>query len=296
MLGLCLVAVFAFSALAAASASAAPEYKQCVKAGKETVEWKEGAPGHEKLKKKSVTTGAWENKECSKEDTTDLYRLKGSNPGPEGKYELEAVEPETIGFKGKGKGATFTAEIEIGKTEVGEKIEVSCKKSADAGTIIAPEVISATFTFEGCVVKGTKTKCGPEGKITSAPLVSEVFFANSEEKAVVELFAGSHFAEFECGTGAGAKSVKLYGFPIGAVTGDVNEASKASTLTFEVKAGKQEPDSVWYGGEQIGGEPGLFSLYTVVGSSPPGKGETHPEATVASVFAQKWTGAVEIET
>lgn len=262
----CLVAALATSALAAASASAEPQYRSCVKAT-----YKVG---------KTYKDGTFEDKECTK-------------PLAGGPYKLVAVQPRTE-FTGKSKGATFTAEVEVADTETGEPLAVTCKKATDTGTIVAPEVSKETFTFEKCVVKGTTTPCGTAGTIKSQPQESEPFFANSHRETVVELFvpAGApyYFASFECA----ARKVTLYGFAIATVTGDVNKAGKTYTLTFATSATtqKQEPQHLWYPPEER--EVGPFSLYTRIGR---GTAETEPEATLASAFEQKWNeGAIEIAT
>ncbi len=242
-LGLCLVAVFAFSAVAAATASAArPEYKKCAKAGKETVEWKEGAPPHEKAKKKAVYTGAWENKECTKEDTTDVYRSKGANPGPEGKYEqLEVAEP----FTSKSKTATFTF------TAGGKPVTVICKKDTDAGEILDQFTDTEKITFSDCTISGTKTKCGnvAEGTIETEQLTSNLYFLNEGETEDGVALANEEtgvFASFKCGS----ETITLEGFLLGSVT---NDGTKGETITFTTNgSGEQAHKGVWFGDHELG--------------------------------------------
>jgi len=132
-----------------------PAYKTCVKTAKnETVEWKEGTPPHEKTKTKEVYTGKYENKECTVKDTTDVYRSKGSNPGPEGKYELEAFTP--FYFEAKdGKKEEVEAGVfgTVDKTTVlsfSNGDSVTCKKLVTQGRIESATEASETMTLEKC--------------------------------------------------------------------------------------------------------------------------------------------------
>lgn len=159
LMGLCLVAVVALAAAAAANASATvPTWTECAKAAKETATWHEGAPPKEKTKSKSVYTGAYEDKACTKPDTTDVYRIKGANPGPEGKYELK----EGVG-KGKAfKGSSGPAALHV-KIWLGEGTNVECTKSKETGSPELPNKLkNVEVTYSGCVALGTK-RCESEG-------------------------------------------------------------------------------------------------------------------------------------
>lgn len=178
IVGLCLAAVFAFSAVAAATASASgrPEFRKCGKTPK--VEGK-------------LPTGEFANKECTEAQA-------------EGKYRLEAAA-EGTSFAGKSKGATFTA----------DKKSVTCKKSTSAGSTISRFSADVTITFSKCVITGTKEPCGTEGTITTGPLEANLFFANEEEKAAVVGLndEAGPFAEFKCGT----ETITIEGFLLGTI-------------------------------------------------------------------------------
>lgn len=179
IVGLCLVAVLAFSAVAAATASASerPEFLKCGKTPK--VE-------------KKQPTGEFSNKECTEAQA-------------EGKYRLEAVAEGTP-VTGKSKAATFNVDGKV----------VKCKKSTSEGTLFTQFEDHVTITFSKCGVNGSsKEPCGTEGTITTGPLDADLFFANEEEKeAVLALFgeAGT-FAEFTCGT----ETIAIEGVVVGTV-------------------------------------------------------------------------------
>ncbi len=137
--GLSVLAALAVGATGASSALAA-EYGRCAKAEKETVEWKEGPAGKEKTKKKAVYTGAYVNKGCTKEaPASGPTREKGSNPGPEGKYEWLSGAVQA-GFSVSSKQTTLT----------GKAGAIACKKSVSTGTITTSDTATEQITFEEC--------------------------------------------------------------------------------------------------------------------------------------------------
>lgn len=153
-LGLCLVAVFAFGAIAASSAFAEnAEYGRCFKAGKEEVKYKTGTPPHEKEKSKDVYTGAYANSSCTEAAPAGTLRAEGK---PEGKYEWAAGAEKPGQTSATGK-ATLT-----GSTGV-----IECKHSTGAGAYLSPETAITQVTFTECTtdkVQCTTTRKNAEGK------------------------------------------------------------------------------------------------------------------------------------
>lgn len=179
MLGLCLVAVFAMSAVASASASAEgrPEFKACGKAAK--------------VEKKY----------------TGQYSDKGCTIGAEnGKYQREEVAG----------GTEFTSKTKAVTINVNGKA-VKCKKGTDKGEIIEQFDAESTITLSGCTVNGNKSQpCGTAGTITTDPLTVNLFYLDEEETQVGAALIGEEgiFAEFECG----AESIVIEGALLGTVT------------------------------------------------------------------------------
>jgi hypothetical protein len=175
MMGLCLVALFALTAVAVSSASAAePAFYEC-----------------HKLTAKPYT-GKYTDKACSKEATSGEKA-----EGKKNKYELqEGIGAKGKGFKGKGGKATLHTPAVGG--------EVTCKSFGDSGNITTP-------TTEGKVISEFKTceslgkKCSSPGAkaglIKTNPLKGVLGYINKSKKEVgVALSAetGSVLAEFNC--------------------------------------------------------------------------------------------------
>ncbi len=234
--GLCLVAVFAFGAVSAASASAAePALYECAKAGKETVEWKEGAPGKEKTKKKAVYTGGYLDKKCTEATSADVYRIKGAHPGPEGKYELQEGVGKGKEFKGKGAGADL-------ETPVGE---VRCTSSADAGKFTGPKTGYLTATFKSCATLGHKCNSvgAATGEIKTEELEGEVGYISggggSSPRVGVDLKpkTGSVMALFTCNPEE--LHLRVTGSVIGEVEPTYNRFTKEATVKLLSSSGHQ---------------------------------------------------------
>ena len=125
IIGLCLVAVFAMSAIAAASASAQPTYKLCGTAAKVGKKY----------------TGKYNSKTCSKTE---------ENAKGEGKYELKEAAEASSKFTGKLGKTTFYIRS--------EGVKVECSKGKDTGELFAhysePEV---AYLYEIKLEKCTAT-------------------------------------------------------------------------------------------------------------------------------------------
>lgn len=203
ILGLALVAVFAFAAMTAAGASAAkPQWKACVKAAVKN-------------------TGEFSDKNCS------------VSAGGTGKYNLVAGIGKGKGFKGKGGEATLHNVIP-GKGD----IKVVCKSFKDAGSVVAPSgVVKVTSTFSKCTSLGSPCTSGKKKEtIETSSLAGELGYLNKAHTAAGESLTseaapGSGFlAQFEC---EGLAKVRVHGAVIGSLS-PFGSISKESTTSFTV--------------------------------------------------------------
>ncbi|HEY2719991.1 MAG TPA: hypothetical protein VGI52_10185 [Solirubrobacteraceae bacterium] len=226
-IGLCLIAVFAIGAVAAASASAAesPTFKSCGKA----------------TKVGKTYIGHYTSKECTAASKVETG----------GKYELKEVEGVPVTVKSKATNLTLKGKV------------VKCKKDKGTGEIAGGEVVFLTFTFEGCAVNGNKkepctTTGHAPGTIVTNELIGEPKWINSAETqtGLVVFGLGFEFAIFDCGSGP----LKLKSIVVGTAT----TTKKGVTAAFKVVGGKQEMRAIWEEGEeQTGfGETLPFFLYT----------------------------------
>ncbi len=134
ILGLCLVAVFALSAVIASSASAAPGWYECAKAAK------------------NATTKKYEGKFIDKYCATEAS-AKEAEEGKTNKYELKAGIGKGKGFKGKttAKATLYTT------TPLGITAEVSCTSASDSGKLALPNIEKEVVAvFKGCETGGNK--------------------------------------------------------------------------------------------------------------------------------------------
>lgn len=248
-MGLCVVAVFAISAILAASASAEtfPSYKVCAKAAKVG----------------KLYTGRYNQKNCTE------VNVKG-----EGKYELEPWTAAKLrSFTGKNGASVFDAYIK----GTGILASIACKKGTDVGEVTGESTSTEVTKFEGCTGAGS-TCTSPEaktGEIVTDTLVATLVTLKEEtetEAGVVGLdLAGTGgeqkdlTAEFKCGTYA----VKTTGSALGVVSGDMWVSSKGQTDTFAVnKAGENEYNHKLGG---IEGEDTLFSEIKGLGRAETGE-------------------------
>lgn len=215
-LGLALVAVFAISAVASASASAAlPEFVHCVKQTTKKFEWTE--------------------KEC---------KTKSGNKT--GEFEKEAVKA------GVGK-LKFTSTSGKGTLETKGGAKVTCTSDTDKGELTgAKEAKKVVVTFKGCETLGLKCQTGVvEGEIVTKELKGTLGYINKTKKEVglslTPAVAGGPFVEFKCGPKEEIKVVVKEGegkggnSVIGAIT-PVNVLSKTFTLKFTQVKGVQAPE------------------------------------------------------
>jgi hypothetical protein len=212
-MGLCVLAVLAFSAMAAASASATPitlhELALCVKQAKGRYTAKTCAPSSE---------------------------VEGT-----GKYERVSA----VGDKGTSKSKTSTLYSYIPKSEsepwkggtvVGT---VVCKKSAGTSEVTGPMTLSGDINFEDCSSEGKKcTSPGnTTGDIKTTLLSANIWLEKGKVVGVTSPASGEIDAEFNCE----GLSVTTYGNAVGEVTGDIESASKSAKDTLTVNPATGEP-------------------------------------------------------
>ena len=210
-IGLCLLTALAVSALAAASASAAPpEIGRCVKVS---------------------ATGKFSSDTCTKEE-------KGSKVA-KGPYEWEA------GVAGANK--KFTDVAKGAELETIHKAKVECENNVAEGEITSPKTVAhVSVKFTGCKFKAIEKPCtstgAKEGEINTDTLAGElVWESKSKKKVAQELFPekggpGGEFVEFVCGPGTSkVRGAVLVNIPAG-------KMESSFTLKFTAKTGKQKPD------------------------------------------------------
>jgi hypothetical protein len=200
MVGLALVAVFAMAAVAATSASALPEWGECVaKAG--------GKFTDSNCTKKATLTnpGSFEWKKGTELKPRHFH---GENVGSGGVL----ISKFRACFKEEGKGQLAgrvtrakCKEIKGEEVHFEEPILVECEHEENTGEALGAKSIANVFVkFTGCKVFGS-TPCsnGPGvGEITVNPLKGELGYINKLEKKVGVLLtpvtAKGEFAKFNC--------------------------------------------------------------------------------------------------
>ncbi len=237
IVGACLVAVFAFSAVVVSAASAnsfAPEFTKCVKAAKAAKGATHKYEGH------------FNNKECSE---------PGTEAEGHGKYErTSAVGTE---FTGKSKTTTFKVKGAGGKVET-----ITCKKDTVKGVIITQSQTEDTITFEGCTNEKHEA-CGVGGKIVSPEEYGVLLRFLNEAETETGVFSESPVGPFSCGT----ESFEVEGGLVGSAT----SSSKGITFTYAVNGSGEQKNQLFYsegnplGPVHLSTEPGEAEA-TVVGA------------------------------
>lgn len=234
--GLCLIAAFAFSAVAAASALAEgqPTFKACVKAA-------------------VSGTGKYNDKACTE-----------ANAESKGKYELAEVAAGTK-YTGKSKTTTIVAKSESGATE-----NIVCGKDVASIEVTEPSKFVETLTLSKCKANGSKTEpCenGAKETIKTEGINGEFYFLNAAETQL-GVFSTPPVGTFKCGS----QSLEVENFLIGAV----ENSSKGFSFNYAVSGGKQAISGFFAEGEEIvgpitlvtekEGEPGVQYEATLAGS------------------------------
>jgi hypothetical protein len=208
IVGLCLIAALAMTAITAASASAAaPEYGKCTKVAKGTG-------------KMSAAT-------CT------LEKAGGS-------YEWQPLAG-TVTF------TTAIKEATLATLETVKKEKVVCKGETSTGSFLNAKEVETTPTFTGCEAFKLKcsTPGQPEGTIAVAALQGELGVEKKGETAVKNKIAsnlyaqgnkGGQIVEFSCG-GFVIKVKAEVLFPVSA-----NKMLATATVKFTASKGKQKPE------------------------------------------------------
>jgi hypothetical protein len=246
IMGLCLVAVFAVSAMGV-SAAQAGEYGVCKVIPETAVHPDEGK---------------WEDKNCTKAAVLPYSEAVGHD----GDYEWypgtgALTEPGLKGF-GPNVASTYfsykstTGTAVLSTPALGGK--VTCTKSTDVGAITGPTTDTDTVTFIGCETEGKKCQSAGQaaGKIKTNLLKTDLI---DEPGPVVKVrFESStgptgYQAEFECVGGEPLK-IRTKGFTEGTDTGNVNKMEAKSTQVFagEENLETEVNEPVGTGGNWVG--------------------------------------------
>jgi hypothetical protein len=224
MMGLCLVALFALTAVAVSSASAAsPAFYECAKLAK------------------NPTTKKYEGKYSVKTCATEASPTEQTE-GKKNKYELKEGIGKGKQFKGKGGAATLHTPAVSG--------EVVCKSFKDSGFINSPTTEDKVISeFKTCTSIGKKCMSPGEkaGTIKTNSLKGELgYISKSPLKVGVVLSpeSGSVLAEFNCE----GLTVVTSGSVIGEQKGDINVFSKSSENVFSVTGGGVQTVTKFEGG------------------------------------------------
>jgi hypothetical protein len=222
VLGLCLVAVFALGAVVVSNAAAEPpEYFTCLKAS-------------------PTNTGNYTEKLC---------KALAGTPGT-AKYEREAWNKgKKVTFKGKNEGTPHNNSVNpFGENMVaGEpgQIEGSleCTKEKVVGAVTGPQGAEWQTEYSSCEAAGVKCKTHglKEGHIKTEKLSSELVFLDAAKtKAGIEISghgkvggpesSDGEIAQYECGAGATAENVEVFGKLLVPVEGNAEEAQKHTKL------------------------------------------------------------------
>jgi hypothetical protein len=240
IVGLCLIAVLALTAVAASSASAAaPEYLICGKAAKVG----------------KTYTGKYTGKLCEASSKVETG----------GKYELL---PYTSAKKPAFKVSNGVSSLLVYIPGTGVVGDTECQKAKGAGSVTGAKTGTLVETFEKCQSSGkvcTSTQAGEKkGDITTQTLDTTLIASASSKTGVANEVKGAGpgglSAEFNCeGEEIATK---------GAVSGEVTVvgiAAKDNTNVFATKSGG-EPD--------IESSEPLLTTITGVGTIPSGEDTT----------------------
>lgn len=226
IIGVCLIAAFALSAVVAAGASASqPAFWQCVKAAKNA-------------DKKYI--GKYINSKCTEEASA-----KEIEEGKTNKYEFE--EWNAAGKGGESKVKEFTGKFNTMFIEIRKVGPFTCKAGTYSGEVTGPKTLgNISLTLTGCEIdKSSFTNTGTAGEIKFNTLkgeigyVTEVFNKPVEHTTVgldLSPQSGSYLAE---GIYWLTSILRFSGSLIGEVLPPYNALTKEVKLRFQQSAGKQ---------------------------------------------------------
>jgi hypothetical protein len=207
IVGLCLVAVFALSAIVAGGASAAsPEYKTCIKATEKTPE-------------KTYKDGEFSDKACG-------------TPSPGGKYKLGAWNAGKKKFAQKGKGGKG-ANIQYNPETNSPIGDTECASEKITGEVTGPKESRIQTEYKGCKTNEGKncTSGAKKGVIVTKELSAVLVPIGSSEGDGIAISpkTGSVLAEYECE----GISIVATGGVIGEIVGAGKAANKEPTFVFQ---------------------------------------------------------------
>jgi hypothetical protein len=233
VLGLCLAAVFALSAIIAGSAAAAPpEYKVCIKAAVKN-------------------TGNYSEKTCA-----DSSKVAGT-----GKYErAEWNKGKKVAFKGKNVGTPKNIIVNPLDTPAKTEGTTECTKEKPEGEVTGPKTTKWTTHYKKC--KGNGVPCNTKGagkeEIVTDGLESTLASLDKGPGhkrvgiKVKGLGPGGRLAEYECPETK--ITVEVFGEVLAEVKGNLNSAAKAQEVA--VKGGPLNLQSDLYEEEAFSEEAG----------------------------------------
>jgi hypothetical protein len=244
VLGLCLVAVFALSAVIASAAFATdPEYQICGKAAKNG----------------KAYTGKYSDKACSV-----------AEPKGEGKYEREEeAKAKKKAFKGKNEGEPHNNIVNVFGEKKGGPTEpaviegtTTCKSEKVAGETTGPKTTTWKTEYKGCgaVVAKIPTECNTKGEkngvIKTDQLSSTLVNldkATPHKRVGLRVKGGGpggRLAQYECLEGG--LNVEVFGEILAEVKGNLNIANKDTSAN--AKEGPLKLQSDTYEEEAIGSQ------------------------------------------
>jgi len=217
ILGLCLVAVFAMTAVATSSASAL-SYKTCKKLTVKPYK------GH--YINKTCSTHASPAEEAA--GKTNKYELAEWNEGKE-------AHP-------KFKDANGVSVLKLYIPGVGVVGATTCAKAKGEGHIDSATTGDTTVVFEKCTSEGFVCTSPGEtaGKIKTSDLTTRLAEDGAGEVIQRVGEEGVLSAEFNCGS----KNIKTTGIADGVNTGNVNKIVKESKNTFTTETGGEQAHDV----------------------------------------------------
>jgi hypothetical protein len=237
IVGLCLMAAMALSALASASASAA-EYGQCQALGKHT------SP--------KAKHGKYENSGCTVEQAKhkgNFEWVPGPSPTCVAQKKGEYTESACATKSAKAHKGTFEKECPVNcanisasggeaflEAESGLKIECKTNGAEDSHIVSASEA-RGIAKYTGCEIKTAHAVCTSSGAASGEIKTYELSAKPVEISGAVwvEYSAGPgdtnppYLAEFAC---AGAANIRVKGTADGKVSGGVNEMSVNTEQVF----------------------------------------------------------------
>lgn len=218
IVGVCLAAVFALTAVMASSAfaSGGPEYMICAKANPKG-------------------TGHWKNKTCSEEEA--------SGKGGYERVSWEKAKKKT--YKGKNIGTPKNYIVDPLETPAGKAGVTECTKEKVEGEVTSATTQKWHTVYTKCLGNGVacNTKGAKAGEIKTEELEAELAYLNKEHTKVGLRVKGPHsahglLAQYECPKEEA--NIEVYGEVFAEVTGNLNSANKKTkTVAAEGTDGMQ---------------------------------------------------------